>query len=265
MYTLIEKLNERKKYLEMMLANISRGLAGSPDGVLRLSTVHEKMRYYQVLSQDGVEKKKYLPASEKELVKKLGQKAYLLELKRKIEIEIDEIENIILRGIIGSGESVFHDLPVQRQCLVTPYMVDNETYAQIWLKRNWIPNEYRKNELIYLTKRGELVRTKAEVLIADTYFDLNIPYIYEMPVEMCNGEIYHIDFTALQKSTRKVVYHEHMGLLDDSGYRRDNMQKLDLYRRSGIYVGKNLILTHETAGSPLNIPLLRDNLRELFC
>ena len=73
-----------------------------------------------------------------------------------------------------------------------------------------------------------------------------------------------MDFILLDKKKRKEIYHEHLGLLDDSGYRRDNMQKLDLYRRSGIYVGKNLILTHEGAGSPLNIRDIRASVKEMF-
>ena len=53
-------------------------------------------------------------------------------------------------------------------------------------------------------------------------------------------------------------------MLDDARYRTDNVQKLDLYRRNGIYVGKNLILTFEVAGSPLNIRSFKQNMKEMF-
>ena len=43
------------------------------------------------------------------------------------------------------------------------------------------------------------------------------------------------------------------------------MEKMDLYRASGIYPGKNLIFTYETDDHPLDIKGMRKMLEELFC
>ncbi|MBE5835281.1 MAG: hypothetical protein E7309_11635 [Butyrivibrio sp.] len=43
------------------------------------------------------------------------------------------------------------------------------------------------------------------------------------------------------------------------------MDKMDLYRASGIYPGKNLIFTYETDKKPLDIKGMRKMLFELFC
>ena len=63
---------------------------------------------------------------------------------------------------------------------------------------------------------------------------------------------------------RQIIYHEHLGLLDDNKYRKSNLKKLNEYRRNGIYPGKNLIVTHEAEGSYLNINEVRGMVCELF-
>ena len=53
--------------------------------------------------------------------------------------------------------------------------------------------------------------------------------------------------------------------MGDAGYRMDAMEKMDLYRASGIYPGKKLIFTYETEEKPLDIKGIRKMLLELFC
>ena len=50
----------------------------------------------------------------------------------------------------------------------------------------------------------------------------------------------------------------------DELYRKKNLKKLSDYRKSGIYTGKNLVLTFEGVGSPFNINDLRKNVSEMF-
>ena len=63
---------------------------------------------------------------------------------------------------------------------------------------------------------------------------------------------------------RKEIYHEHLGLLDNEEYRLANLQKLEEYRKNGIYPGKNLILTYEAEGCYLNIKEVKHMIQELF-
>ena len=50
----------------------------------------------------------------------------------------------------------------------------------------------------------------------------------------------------------------------DFDLRKKNLQKLDEYRRNGIYPGKNLIITYEAEGSYLNIKEIRQMVKEIF-
>ena len=82
---------------------------------------------------------------------------------------------------------------------------------------------------------------------------------------MVNGKLKYPDFTLLKVRTREIIYFEHFGYMDDEGYRLKTMEKMDLYRASGIYPGKNLIFTYETEHNPLDIKGMRKMLIEMFC
>ena len=85
------------------------------------------------------------------------------------------------------------------------------------------------------------------------YYELGIPYRYEAELRLKNEKRKYPDFTLLNIKTRKVIYHEHLGLMDNEEYRKMNYAKLDEYQKSGIYMGKNLIITYEGEGCYLNI------------
>lgn len=51
------------------------------------------------------------------------------------------------------------------------------------------------------------------------------------------------DFTFLSKRTRKEIYWEHEGRMDDSEYAKTAIKKIKTYEDNGIYLGENLILT----------------------
>ena len=59
------------------------------------------------------------------------------------------------------------------------------------------------------------------------------------------------DFFEKNKSG-EFYYWEHFGLIDDSGYRKNAMLKLQLYASHGIFPTINLITTYETKHTPLN-------------
>ena len=61
-----------------------------------------------------------------------------------------------------------------------------------------------------------------------------------------------------------MVYHEHMGLLDDDEYRYHGFRKIAEYSKNGIFSGKNLIITIEGNGCPLNIRDIEICTKELF-
>ena len=108
------------------------------------------------------------------------------------------------------------------------------------------------------------MRSKSEGFIANILSDLGIPYHYEQALKLKNGKTYYPDFTLLKKSTREIIYLEHLGLLDDESYRKSVLAKIDDYRADGIYLGKNLLITYETARNPFDIGGTRNMLQAIF-
>ena len=64
------------------------------------------------------------------------------------------------------------------------------------------------------------------------------------------------DFVALNKTTLEMVIIEHLGMLDQERYYRNNIEKIDIYEKNGYLIGKNLLLLHETSYNALDTGLV---------
>lgn len=96
--------------------------------------------------------------------------------------------------------------------------------------------------LIHQTERGELVRSKSEVIIADHLNRRRINYRYEEPLNL--GEDIRIpDFTFEDDDSGVTYYWEHCGMMFEADYRRRWEEKKALYRLHGI-------LPQEEGGGP---------------
>lgn len=72
--------------------------------------------------------------------------------------------------------------------------------------------------LIHRTERGDLVRSKSELVIADKLYSRGIDYAYEQPLVLSDGRIRYPDFTIANHASGVTYYWEHLGMLSDPGY-----------------------------------------------
>jgi hypothetical protein len=117
----------------------------------------------------------------------------------------------------------------------------------------YIDGRFFEENLIHRTVRGEMVRSKSEVIIADRLSALKVEYIYEHPLTL-NEVTKYPDFTIEDVESGRTFYWEHCGMLHVPSYRHRWEQKLDWYRSNGIFPydegdGDNgtLIVTRESA------------------
>ena len=96
--------------------------------------------------------------------------------------------------------------------------------------------------LIHRTARGEAVRSKSEVIIANLLHASGVEYHYEQPLER-DGMVKYPDFTIEDDDTGETYYWEHLGMLSDDDYRRRWSEKREWYRERGI-------LSREDGGGP---------------
>ena len=69
--------------------------------------------------------------------------------------------------------------------------------------------------LIHRTERGDLVRSKSELVIADKLHARGIDYAYEQPLVLPNDRTRYPDFTIADHARGVTFYWEHLGMLDD--------------------------------------------------
>ena len=255
----IRKAEERLRFLESVREKALASMEKAPRGKLRVSMLGSVTRFYRISREDdknGV----YIPKSEIAIARSLAQKEYAEKLIASIEKEERAIRRYIriLRSI--RPEDVYGNLHPARQKLVTPLILDDEAYAKWWQSRQFPANPSHPEEQRFATKRGEYLRSKAEAMIADAYYEMGIPYICEYPIRINEKTTRYCDFYILDKRTRKAYYHEHFGMLDRPEYLKKNIRKLREYESVGIFTGENLILTCETADCPMDMNQFRTSM-----
>lgn len=116
-----------------------------------------------------------------------------------------------------------------------------------------VDGKFFEEGLIHKTRRGELVRSKSEVIIADGMDYAKVDYAYEK-VLMIDGVTKYPDFTIENSETGRTFYWEHCGMLHNPGYRRRWEAKLNWYKVHGIVPHTEgegdhgtLIVTRDTA------------------
>jgi ATP-dependent exoDNAse (exonuclease V) alpha subunit len=121
-----------------------------------------------------------------------------------------------------------------------------------------IGDKFLEQGLIHCTLRGEAVRSKSEVIVADNLHNCGVHYQYEHPLTL-GGVTKYPDFTIEDDDSQVTFYWEHCGMLTDPGYRRRWLEKQAWYRENKILPyqeggGKNgiLIVTEDDAGGGIS-------------
>jgi hypothetical protein len=96
-----------------------------------------------------------------------------------------------------------------------------------------IGQAFLEDRLIHRTMRGDAVRSKSEVIIANLLHAAKIEYHYEIPLEF-EGVTKYPDFTIEDDDAGITYYWEHCGLLHDPAYSRRWEEKEKWYRSNGI-------------------------------
>lgn len=86
---------------------------------------------------------------------------------------------------------------------------------------------------VHRTANGEMVRSKSEVIVANTLRTLGIDYSYEQPLRLGGGWPRLPDFT-VNRVGATPLYWEHLGMLDRSGYRAEWDVKRAWYAANGV-------------------------------
>lgn len=117
--------------------------------------------------------------------------------------------------------------------------------------------DFRPEGLIHRTDRGEKVRSKSEVIIANTLHNLGLDYRYEFPLEgSIQAGVRRPDFVVFDMQHRPILW-EHLGMLHDDRYSKKWNEKLVWYEANGFIIEENLFLTRDEADGSLDSQSIR--------
>ena len=259
------ELEKRRAELLRLIMECEGNIARAPQGTLRVVKNGKKIQYYWRMNTQDI-RGKYIQRKDEWVAHALAQKDYCAKFLKKVKKEKEQIDQMIQSFGMQNLTDVYEKLNNYRKEIVNPLIETNEMFAEKWEKENYkgkcFRDEGREVESEYYTKRQERVRSKSEILIANSLFDMGIPYKYECPLLLKKFGYVYPDFTLLRTKTREVCYLEHFGMMDDESYQMHFFKKVSTYTKNGIISGKNLYMTIESKTKPLSIPDLECQLRE---
>ncbi len=247
-------LTDRERTLKI-LNKATRILPKDASGKLRTSTSYKSNQYYW--RKDGEKKYKYLNKDQLSIAKKIITRDYCLDLINYSKNKLRYLDMLIDDYQYNGLDSLYDNLSDARKALIGPVAKTLSQRQEIFEAIQYEGRPFNPDDMSeYYTSKGERVRSKSEILIADELARYGIAYHYEMPETYSFGNrkvVIYSDFHAMNKRTGKIYIIEHFGLLDDDGYTQDTLWKLDVYERNDILLGRDLIAFHETKTMPLSV------------
>lgn len=262
--TLVEEVKLRREFLEKLSASIKKTLPKYPKGKLRASVSGKSVQYYHRTEKNEASLRlgKYIRKREKQFAEQLAQKEYETRLLRVVERELGRIRKYEKEVDLQEVEGLYKNYNPLKKPLIIPRCISNEEYIEQWASEEYTPKAFWE-ESNYVTSRGEKMRSKSEMLIAERLNYHGIAYKYEKPLVL-SGTTLHPDFTILHPKTLEEVYLEHLGMLDLEEYAFNAVRRLNTYQENGIVMGDRLFITYESAAMPLNFRVLDEMIKVLF-
>lgn len=251
-----KRLKARERELITLKMEKEKALRHAPEGHLRVCNSNNRTQYYYRTNPEDFNGT-YLKEEEFSLAKNLAQKDYDQKVLKAAEKELKAIEKYFSKYPKKNVEEILESLHKERQKLIVPITESDQEYIKGWESVEYEGKGFRETMPELLTARGEKVRSKSEVIIADLLDKESIPYRYEYPVYLNGVGMVYTDFTCLNVRLRKEIRWEHFGMMDHPEYVENAIQKIASYEKNGFFPGENLILTYETLKTPINQKVIR--------
>ncbi|MBR3465580.1 MAG: hypothetical protein IKH23_10955 [Clostridiales bacterium] len=257
----IEEISDLKDAIETTVEVLKERLGSAPEGSLRAAKRPNGYQYYQMVEpHDTIGM--YITRNNTILASQLAQKEYDSKLLAVLEKQLKSINRFLNTYNPDEVFKVFESLSDSRKLLVTPEYLTDEEYVKQWLSTPYRKLPFKADDPEYYTEKHERVRSKSEIIIANTLKSYNIPYRYECPVYEDEIPIGAPDFNCLNVRLRKEYYWEHLGMIGDEKYVNRNISKLEKYTMAKGFDESRLILTFESDKHPLNTLIVEEKIRK---
>lgn len=262
---LYQEVEERLNALYSIRQKLEKRLKTYPEGKIHIVKSKTRIQYY--LRTDSKERSGvYLSEKEENKIKIFLQKKYDQDAIKQVNLEINLLEKFLKKSNsnVEQLRKIYSDYPQEIKKFISPIDLSDEDYVKEWLSIPYTHKPILEEIPVYLTENGERVRSKSELNIANMLYKMKVPYKYECPLLLSSGKTIHPDFTLLDIHNRREIYWEHRGMMDDRNYLKHTVQRIKDYRKEGIYIGDNLIITEETSMLPLGTDEIKSVIKQVM-
>ena len=249
----LERENRMKREYETMADSLRTGTLSFSEAGVR--------RYYVLRSEGG---HTYLGAREPELVEEIQRRhladGMLKNLNKNIaalEKARENLKTINPVEVMSGLASVYRNQEVLAE--------EGGIFADIdaWEYGTFEAYKGHRENLRHRTAKGEMVRSKSEMSIANMLYDRGIPYHYEEILHL-NGVAAAPDFTIAVRGENCIKYLEHCGMIADPGYFRSYCRKQYDYISAGLQVGRDVFFTYEDQDGSIDTRIIADLIEMYF-
>lgn len=256
-------INENMEEAQKVLEFIGKHDDKSGD-TLSVRKTNGYTRYYKRCSPKdttGV----YLGDDKKDEVERLEYGYYYKKLRAAAESNVAIYEKIKNEtGQLADLDKVYWDIPEEKRHLIEPYHEEvDEDFAKKWstsIKKRRIV----ESEMPYVASNGVRVRSKSELIIAERFIAAGVPFYYEVPTTIDHFEVWFPDFYVLNKRTKQMYFWEHFGMMGDPKYSALVQHKIEAYARNQIYLGRDLLISMESAEHPLDTEYIDEIIKQFL-
>lgn len=241
--------------LRDFIAEKEAALARAPEGTLTVKEPRRRSTSPEYYCRVG-NTQAYLGAKQKQLIEALAQKEYDEKQLREAKRLLKETERLEARDLLF--QDTFEKLSPSRRELLSPDYLSDRFVRDLWETITFDSLGFPPNYPEYYTDAQLRVRSIPERIIGNELERQHVLFLYEYPYHMVDGGIVYPDFTCLNLRTRKLYLWEHLGRLNEPKYMENNLRKLDRYRASGIRLGINLIVSHDSDRHPFTVKDARE-------
>lgn len=253
--TVLAEAQKRSEELLALIEEKKRALGKAPTGRIKIQHRGSNHHCYHI-TDPTKPSGEYIPVSNQKLIKALVQKEYDQAVLSELQQELNLLDKFIDKYKPSAIKNILENYPETRLDYITPLQVSDDKYSAIWRTISYKGKAFEEGSPEFITSMGEQVRSKSEVIIADTLTKFKIPYKYECPLQVKTTSHKQLtiypDFTCLNVRTRKQIIWEHFGRMDDSEYSAQMVRKMRTFSRNGFIPGINLLFTMESNCTPLD-------------
>lgn len=257
MYTRL--INERNRY-QTQLNDLQQQIKQFPEGELLCVRNGKYIKWFKSNGKNPV----YIPKKKRAFAEALAAKKYCSQQIEELSQKIKLLDNFLTsyQKITVRSEELLKDTSNYQNLLRASIQSMPEQLNE-WNNAEYLHNTNYPEHLIHKSMAGHNVRSKSEVIIANSLYLNKIPYRYECGVLFDNVALYP-DFTICHPKTMEIFYWEHFGMMSNSSYCENTFNKLKIYGNHGIIPSINLITTFETQEHPIDSEKIQKLIDEYF-